>query len=460
MADAIPVAARGVEATAEPVREGDVVARRFRIGRCLGVGGMGIVFLARDLEYGGDVALKFLSRDVGSSSFERFMREARAASVLRNPHVTRVLDVGELDSGVPFIVMEYLAGTTLAEMAASGANMAGADVARWALQACEGLAEAHARGIVHRDLKPANLFLTTGPDGAPLLKVLDFGISKFLAEAEDGGLTSTGNILGSPSFVAPEQLINPQGVGPRADVWGLGVTMYYLLAKQLPFDGESRVQICMLVLNSTPAPLHELRPDLPRELCDAIMLCLEKDPESRHADVGELAARLAPFAAAEAHEAASRIARLLGEGEATKVLALTETPPRSAAVLSVVAASAQAAPPPPPPSHEPANAGATGRTRTTTIALASGLALVLVLTVAVALRSSASTPIAHTAAPPPSEAASAELPAAATTSPPAQVDSVTVASPSPPAGTASAPSQRPRRAPAPRDGKRDPHSYR
>ena len=308
-ADALPGAAAG----ADPIREGDLVAGRFRIGRRLGVGGMGVVVAATDLERGEDVALKFLRRDVDTPSVDRFLREARAASSLRNVHVTRVLDVGQLESGMPFIVMEQLHGKTLAEVAAAGTIMSVEEVVRCALHACEGLADAHAHGIVHRDLKPANLFLTTDPDGAPLLKVLDFGVSKFMSEQVDAGVTTTGNMVGSPSFAAPEQLVNPKSVGPGVDVWSLGVTLYFLLGRELPFSGETRVQVCMLVVTSTPVPLRELRPELPQALTDAVMRCLEKEPADRYANVADLARSLMPFAPSACAGAAERIAELLSQ---------------------------------------------------------------------------------------------------------------------------------------------------
>ena len=271
------------------VLPGELFGGRFRIERELGAGGMGVVVAATDLVDGRIVALKFL-HEASAGSVERFVREARAAAALLNPHVTRVFEVGETRAGRPFIVMEYLEGRTLAEVAASGASSSVAEVASWGSQVCSGLAEAHAKGIIHRDLKPANLFLTNHGT----VKVLDFGVSKILDD-EDTGLTTTGNIIGSPSFCAPEQLLHPRSVGPAADIWALGVTLYALLARELPFAGDNRVQVCMLVLNSTPVPLDELCHDAPRELSALVMQCLEKDPSARPPSVVDVARRLAPF---------------------------------------------------------------------------------------------------------------------------------------------------------------------
>src|SRR5262249_32678372 len=163
--------------------------------------------------------------------------------------------VGQLESGLPFIVMECLEGKTLGAIAAEGNPLPPRYVLDWALQACEGLADAHAHGIVHRDLKPANLFLATNANGETVVKLLDFGISKFLTEQPDAGLTTTGSFVGSVSFAAPEQLYDPRAISPAADIWAMGVTLYCLLGRQLPFTGENRMQTCMLVMTSTPVLL-------------------------------------------------------------------------------------------------------------------------------------------------------------------------------------------------------------
>jgi serine/threonine-protein kinase len=297
--------------------EGHIVGGRFRIGHRLGAGAMGTVYAATHLELGQTVALKFLRDDRDRSAVKRFLREAKAAAQLTNPHVTRVIDVCRLDSGAPFIVMEYLDGETLSTLIGRGVRLPYQEVALYTLQICEALGDAHAHGIVHRDLKPANLMLTRGPAG-PMVKVLDFGISKLLADlAGESGVTATGSVLGSPSYAAPEQILDSRKVDPRADAWALGVTLYRILAGELPFTGETRMQTYMAVLGSTPVHLGERRPDLPPPMADAIMRCLEKDREARFATVAELASAMEPFAPPGARGSAARVARALAPRSVT-----------------------------------------------------------------------------------------------------------------------------------------------
>ncbi len=274
---------------------------------------MGTVYAAVHLQLGQMVALKFLRDDRDKAAVERFLREARAAARLKNEHITRVFDVGRLDTGTPFIVMEYLEGETLHALIARRAPVVPEDAALYALQICEALADAHAHGIVHRDLKPANLMLARGAEG-PIVKVLDFGVSKVLADlAGESGLTTTGTVVGSPSYAAPEQVLDSRNVDARADVWGVGVTLYALLSHELPFVGETRMQTYMSVLNATPVHLHERCPEVPAAFADAIMRCLAKDRGGRHADVAELARAVEPFAPAAAQGRAMRVARALAE---------------------------------------------------------------------------------------------------------------------------------------------------
>ncbi len=274
---------------------GDVLAGKYRVDKILGIGGMGMVVAATHLELDQPVALKFMLPAAMESpeASARFLREARAAGKLTSEHVCRVSDVGRFESGAPYIVMEYLEGYDLGTMLKRRGPLRVAACVDYLLQACEGLAEAHAQGIVHRDLKPDNLDLAARADGGHVIKVLDFGISKALVTGIE---TQTGDILGSPAYMAPEQMRSTKDVDARADVWSLGIVMYQLLTGRLPFTGDSLPNLCLSVLNDQPVPPDQIREDLPDGLSEAILRCLAKERDDRFADVGELAAALGPFA--------------------------------------------------------------------------------------------------------------------------------------------------------------------
>jgi eukaryotic-like serine/threonine-protein kinase len=274
---------------------GRVIAEKYRIDRVLGIGGMGVVVLATHLQLLQPVALKFLlaSKDDPKAS-ERFLREARAAVRLTSQHVCRVLDVGTTDEGEPYMVMEYLQGCDLWALLKERAPSIDEAVG-YVRQACDALSEAHALGIVHRDLKPSNLFLVQRAGGPPLLKVLDFGVSKInnpTISGDDAVVTQQGAMLGSPAYMAPEQVTATASVDARADIWSLGVVLYELVTRRLPFEAETLMQLGARVLHGDPPPPRLHRPDLPRTIEAIILRCLEKDPAKRFASANELAAAL------------------------------------------------------------------------------------------------------------------------------------------------------------------------
>jgi serine/threonine-protein kinase len=304
--------------TTDLVSVGDLVAGKYRVERLLGRGGMGVVVAAMHEQLGQRVALKMLlpAATTSADSIARFMREARAAVKIRGEHVARVLDVGELPSGAPVIVMEYLEGKDLADTLHEGGPLSAEVAVGYMLQACEALAEAHAAGIVHRDVKPSNVFVTRRPDGSPLVKVLDFGISKALVAGEGGGadakgLTTTSSFIGSPVYAPPEQLAASRDVDGRADIWGVGTVLYEALCGTTPFKGETVMKIASEIFNATPEPLESARPDLPPGLGAVVLKCLEKSADHRYPSVRELALALAPYAPGGA-AAAERVGRILG----------------------------------------------------------------------------------------------------------------------------------------------------
>jgi serine/threonine-protein kinase len=300
---------------------GAMIDGKFRVERVLGMGGMGLVVEATHLALQRRVALKFLRPNRSDAeAIERILREARAAARLRSVHVARVLDVARAvapspGAGLPYIVMEHLAGRVLAAIVRGNGPLPIADAAGFVLQACEAIAEAHAHGIVHRDLKPENLFLTTRVDGRPLIKVLDFGISKLTpldgAAGEALALTRTADLIGSPSYMSPEQLRHARNVDARTDQWSLGVILFELLTGKLPFPASTIMELCSRVLESEPPPIASLRADVPPALAAAIARCLQKDPASRFASVADLAAVLEPFAAGAERGAAEHIRQIM-----------------------------------------------------------------------------------------------------------------------------------------------------
>jgi serine/threonine-protein kinase len=300
---------------AVPVAVGEMIAGKYRIERVIGSGGMGMVVAAWHVQLDQLVAVKLLHSETAGSgdATERFRREARAAARIRSEHVARVIDIGILTGGIPYIVMEYLDGNDLAAELAARGPLPAEECVHWMMQAIEALAEAHAVGIVHRDLKPGNLFLAQRPDGTRLIKVLDFGISKQTAAAGEAALTRTSSLIGSPLYMSPEQMRSARTVDSRADIWSIGAIMFELLTGNPPFGGETVIEACTAILNDELPSLVALRPDVPPYLEGIIRRCLEKDRNNRYPSVGELATDLAGFAPSSRLHA-ERALRVLGTG--------------------------------------------------------------------------------------------------------------------------------------------------
>ena len=324
-----------VVAERSELKIGDTIAGRYRLDRILGVGGMGLVYAATHLELEQVVAVKFIRAGLATAEARgRFMREARAVVKLRSEHVARVLDAGTLESGDSYMVMEYLEGTDLAVHLKARGTLPVEVASTYVLQAAEGLAEAHAMGIVHRDLKPANLFLARSPAGLPLVKVLDFGISKANPLGEAGAtddLTRTSAMLGSPRYMSPEQMKSAKDADARSDIWSLGIILYRLVSGSVPFEGDTLGQLLARVLQDPVRPLAELKPGIPPEFGALVERCLQKEPKDRYADLTQLAHALEPFASADVRGTADRIEMVFrGRGVPVAPRVSTAPPPLGA----------------------------------------------------------------------------------------------------------------------------------
>jgi serine/threonine protein kinase len=299
--------------SASPVKEGDIIDEKYRVERILGMGGMGVVVAAMHVELEQRVALKFLLPQAASHPdvAARFAREARAAAKIRCEHVARVIDVSKLPDGAPYMVMEYMDGEDLEHVLARCGPMPVDMATSYVLQATEAIAEAHALGIVHRDLKPANLFLANRPNGDPIVKVLDFGISKSTLSSSQAQLTKTSSIMGSPLYMSPEQMTSAKSVDTRSDIWALGVVLYELLTRSTPFPAETMPELVAAILQRTQDPVRNARPDVPPQLEAIINRCLEKNPAGRFPNVAELAVALAPFGRYGSDVSVQRITHVL-----------------------------------------------------------------------------------------------------------------------------------------------------
>ncbi len=305
------------------VQEGDILDGKYRVEKILGAGGMGVVVSAQHTVLNNRVALKFLLPSVAKNEHTaaRFLREAQAAVRIKSPHVARVIDVGTMaDSGSPYMVMEYLEGRDLGEVLETQGALEVDLAAHYALQACEALAAAHSCGIVHRDIKPANLFLTVAGDGSPVVKVLDFGISKNVVEMGISNLTQTQTAMGSPLYMSPEQMRSARDVDARTDIWSIGVVLFESLTGQLPFMAETMPQLCALVLEEDAPRVTSLNSDVPEALADVVERCLKKRREDRYDDIAQVAKAIAAVYPDWALPAAERCSRILaGAGMNTTV---------------------------------------------------------------------------------------------------------------------------------------------
>jgi serine/threonine-protein kinase len=286
---------------------GQLLGKRYRIERVVGIGGMGSVYSATDLNTTAKVAVKVLKPEAAGQyeTVERFFREARAAVAIDSAHVVKVLDVGETRrNGLPYMVMEYLEGEDLGAVIQRRRKLPIDEIADFVIQACIGLSKAHSLGIVHRDIKPSNLWIAKGTGGVALLKILDFGISKTDAgSGVDERLTATTSVFGSPSYMSPEQVRSAKNVDLRTDIWGLGTVLYECLTGgRLPFEGDNAGAVFAAIIADPPQPIRLFRPDVPEAFEAIVLAALQKPRDARIGSASELAHRLAPFATARTLE--------------------------------------------------------------------------------------------------------------------------------------------------------------
>ena len=302
------------EVPSQQLGVGKIIDGKYRVDSLVGEGGMGVVWKSTQLDLDRPVAIKVVREEFASNEevVNRTLLEARAAAKLRGEHIVRVLDVGRLPTGAPYIVMEHLEGRDLyADLAERLLPMPVNLAVDLVLEACEGLAEAHAAGIVHRDLKPENLFIAEQPDGSAVIKILDFGISKEIRSESPRAVTNPATAIGSPQYMSPEQMRGSGEVDARADIWSLGATLYELLVGQAPFHGTTIPAVCSMVLEEDPTPPRQLRADVPVGLEAVVLRCLKKDREERFGSIGELAHALVMYGSPTADDRAARIARVI-----------------------------------------------------------------------------------------------------------------------------------------------------
>jgi tRNA A-37 threonylcarbamoyl transferase component Bud32 len=323
---------------------GNVVAGKFRVERTVGEGGMAVVVAATHIHLEQLVAVKFFRGDLvaDQEAAARFTREAKAAAQIRSEYVARVLDAGVTEDEIPYIAMEYLEGRALDKVLAEDGRLNVQMAVEIAVQACEGLAEAHARGVVHRDIKPSNLFLVERAHSWQMIKILDFGISKVAPTALSNITTNV--MMGTPCYMSPEQLRSTATVDQRTDIWSLGATLYELLSGNAPFDpSQGFLDLAdAIVLKPLPS-LRELRPEIPEGLDGVVARCLAKDRGARFSSAAELAMALLPFAPPRASVHAERAAWIASMFRAPRQAGRTRsTAPRPAASATSGAAFAAA----------------------------------------------------------------------------------------------------------------------
>ena len=313
----------------------------YEIKRELGRGGMGVVYLAHNRLMGRDEVLKVMGRQIMDRPgvLDRFLREIRAVARLRHPNIVTAFHATRLGESLVF-AMEYVDGLDLARLVKSRGPLPVAHACNFVHQAALGLQHAHEEGLVHRDIKPSNLMLARKGDKATV-KVLDFGLARVTSEQKvDGGLTSQGQALGTPDYIAPEQIVDAPNADIRADIYSLGATLYYLLAGHPPFQADSLYDMFQAHMSRDADPLNLVRPEVPSELAAVVAKMMAKDPARRFQTPVEVAQALTPFfkkgnVAFKAPRVEMSQAGQTGTGQPTRDRAGPVEPPKKAAEPTV-----------------------------------------------------------------------------------------------------------------------------
>ena len=292
---------------------GQTVGGRYRVKGVLGEGGMGTVYDAEHLGLSRQVAIKVLSPAQAKKrvAVKRFQQEARAAGAIGHPNICEVYDLGLLDDGSPYLVMEKLVGQTLADRIGKEGGLPFDEVVEVIVQVLSGLVAAHEKGIIHRDIKPENIFLARRVGSPPIIKLLDFGVSKMMPEFQTGedalDLTRTGMVMGTPYYMSPEQARGERNLDGRVDVYACGVVMYEAIAGKRPFLAPNYNALLLAIINTLPRPLRELRPKTPPELEAIIATAMARNRADRFPSAKHFLRELAPPAQAPIAEGSGRL---------------------------------------------------------------------------------------------------------------------------------------------------------
>jgi serine/threonine protein kinase len=283
-------------------RAGTVIAEKYRLDRVLGRGGMGVVLAGEHLWTDRSVAVKILAPELSEDEqvVQRFLHEAKAAARLKHPNVVDVLDMGKDEEGLVYLVLELLEGESLAARLERTTTIDPKSTVEIAIPILDALAHAHEKGIVHRDIKPDNVFLSVDARGRMVPKLLDFGIAKIRDAGGKG--TKTGTVIGTPSYMSPEQALAEAPVGPATDVWSMGVVLYEALCGQLPYQAETMTGTLAAILTTDPKRLRERAPELPEGIASVVDRAMARDPIDRYPDARVFSIALYEMAAKDGIE--------------------------------------------------------------------------------------------------------------------------------------------------------------